>query len=267
MTSFVQWCTKDGQLLFDVPWAKIVGEPMEIAPSIERALKLLRGVGVCDDDRVLIDEHNQSGGHGDGERHPFTVTQAVTRLRLLIAFWTACVLAGFGLTFRYAVRGGDVDAPAASWPAASGLHRSATRPTLVMFVHPKCPCSRASLSELNRLLRRVAGRADAIVVRVRPRGLEPGQDEVAALDAPTIRVDDTDGAEAARFGAATSGMTYLYDGAGRLMFSGGLTASRGHEGESFGGKRIEALLQDDVVDRRDAPVFGCRLSERERTVL
>lgn len=62
---FVQWCTKDGRLLFDVPWAKIVGEPMSVDASIDRAVDLLRGVGVCDDDRVLIIEDDQRD-RGDG---------------------------------------------------------------------------------------------------------------------------------------------------------------------------------------------------------
>lgn len=68
--AFVQWCTKEGRLLFDVPWANVNGEPMEIAPSIERALVLLRGVGVFDDDRLLIIEGDQRG-KGDGEPVPF----------------------------------------------------------------------------------------------------------------------------------------------------------------------------------------------------
>lgn len=65
--AFVQWCTKDGKLLFDVPWAKIVGEPMEIYPSIHRAIELFRRARVCDDERLLIIEDEQRSG-GDGER-------------------------------------------------------------------------------------------------------------------------------------------------------------------------------------------------------
>ena len=67
--AFVQWCTKDGQLLFDVPWAIIRGESVEIDASVILAIKLLRGVGVCDDDRVLIVEDDQR--KDDGEPIPF----------------------------------------------------------------------------------------------------------------------------------------------------------------------------------------------------
>jgi hypothetical protein len=51
----------------------------------------------------------------------------------------------------------------------------------------------------------------------------------------------------------------LYDARGRLLFSGGLTSARGHEGDSFGLRRIRSLLLTGEADRRDAPVFGCSL--------
>ena len=67
--AFVQWCTKDGKLFFDVPWANIDGEQMSIDASVARAVGLLRGVGVFDDDRVIIFEEDQN--KGDGEPVPF----------------------------------------------------------------------------------------------------------------------------------------------------------------------------------------------------
>ena len=72
-------------------------------------------------------------------------------------------------------------------------------------------------------------------------------------------VRDDDGVEASRFRAVTSGVTALYDAQGRLLFSGGLTSARGHEGDSFGVRRISSLLLDGKADRPDAPVFGCAL--------
>jgi hypothetical protein len=72
-------------------------------------------------------------------------------------------------------------------------------------------------------------------------------------------VRDDDGVEAARFQALTSGATALYDPQGRLLFSGGITSARGHEGDSFGIRRISSLLRTGKADRADAPVFGCSL--------
>jgi hypothetical protein len=39
------------------------------------------------------------------------------------------------------------DAPA-QWPADSGLSRAGDAPTLILFAHPQCACTRASLGGL-----------------------------------------------------------------------------------------------------------------------
>jgi hypothetical protein len=73
-------------------------------------------------------------------------------------------------------------------------------------------------------------------------------------------VRDDDGVEAARFRATTSGTAALYDARGRLLFTGGLTSARGHEGDSAGLQRIASLLRTGQADRSDAPVYGCSLA-------
>jgi hypothetical protein len=52
----------------------------------------------------------------------------------------------------------------------------------------------------------------------------------------------------------------LYDTAGRLLFSGGITAARGHSGDNAGREAIVALLAGAPTDRTQTPVFGCKLS-------
>jgi hypothetical protein len=66
----------------------------------------------------------------------------------------------------------------------------------------------------------------------------------------------------ARFRVSTSGIGLLYDARGRLQFAGGITALRGHEGDSFGQERIVTLINEGATDRADSPVFGCLLKER-----
>lgn len=187
--------------------------------------------------------------------------------------WLAGVGAGFAGVWRYgATRGADTRAPAV-WPAGSRLLRAHDRATLVVFMHPRCACSHATVTELARLLPRVRGRVDATAVFVRPRGVPDGFGATElrrrAAAVPGLRVvDDDGGVEAHRFGAATSGATLLFSAAGRLLFSGGLTASRGHEGDSFGEERVLALLTSGAADRHDSPVFGCPLDDqpaKERT--
>jgi hypothetical protein len=185
-----------------------------------------------------------------------------------LAFGVAWVLAlalGFTLLWKYKMRPGDADGTPAAWPTESRIARHPDRATLVLFAHPECPCTRASLAELARLLARFDDRLTADVVFLRPSDVGTDWDGTdlwrAASAIPGVTtVRDDDGVEAARFRATTSGAAALYDARGRLLFSGGLTSARGHEGESAGLQRISSLLRTGKADRSDAPVFGCSLA-------
>jgi hypothetical protein len=74
----------------------------------------------------------------------------------------------------------------------------------------------------------------------------------------TVRID-LDGREAARFGVATSGDALLYSPDGRLLFRGGITASRGHAGDNAGEATILELLEGGSAARSTTPVYGCGL--------
>ena len=69
---------------------------------------------------------------------------------------------------------GSAASPIHRWPATSQLVRDPGRPTLIMFVHPHCPCSRATLAELDRLLSPRRDRVAVRIVMVRPSGFEAG---------------------------------------------------------------------------------------------
>lgn len=72
---------------------------------------------------------------------------------------------------------------------------------------------------------------------------------------------DVDGGEARRFGAATSGHVMLYNVSGRLLFSGGITPARGHEGDSLGRDAVTQLIEaQGSAGRGCSPVFGCPLA-------
>jgi hypothetical protein len=72
---------------------------------------------------------------------------------------------------------------------------------------------------------------------------------------------DAGNEEAALFGAKTSGEVAVYDGRGKRLFHGGLTASRGHVGPSMGRTRVTALLREGKADHASASVFGCALAD------
>jgi hypothetical protein len=183
----------------------------------------------------------------------------------LITFWALAVGAGTCVLWGYENAPGAKSGPAPSvFPAASGVARDATLPTLVMFAHPHCPCTRASLAELSRLMTGARGRVAAHVLFIKPDGAggEWIESELwaGASAIPGVRVAaDAGGREAARFGAATSGLTLLYGADGRLLFSGGVTSARGHEGDNAGRDALAALLAGDQIEGAETQVFGCQL--------
>src|SRR5215218_5147202 len=169
----------------------------------------------------------------------------------------------------YASTPGAAASPEPEWPRASALTRESGRPTLVMFAHPQCPCSRATLGELAVLLGHAPHRATVDIVFFRPAEAAPGWERTElwrsaeALPAVTVSVDP-DGVEATRFDALVSGQTYLYDAAGRLLFSGGITAARGHSGDNAGRAALERLLTVGGPASARTHVFGCALRHSTR---
>ena len=64
--------------------------------------------------------------------------------------------------------------------------------------------------------------------------------------------------------AITSGQTLLYDTKGHLVFSGGITGGRGHEGDNTGRESIEKYLQTGktIVSHKKAWERQTRVYER-----
>lgn len=192
--------------------------------------------------------------------------QGSAKLAVLAAIWLAVVGAVTIRMAAYSATAGAAVASPAEWPGHSGIERRDGLPTLVMFAHPRCPCTRASLGELERLMAAAAGRVTTRVLFIRPAGMTSDWAQTdlwrmaSAIPGVTVHQDDS-GAESTRFGAGTSGHTVLYDAAGRLLFQGGITLARGHAGDNPGRGAVEALLGGALFDRATTPVFGCDLFE------
>jgi hypothetical protein len=178
--------------------------------------------------------------------------------------WLAAVLGGFWRLGTYANVAGPAGAPPDAWPAASAIARDVKEPTVLVFAHPQCPCSSATVAELARLMAHSQGRMRAQVVMYRPAS-QPvtwAQGDLwrSAAAIPGVSVSlDNDGVESKRFGVAISGHTLVYDEQGRLIFSGGITASRGHEGDNDGRLAIASFLENHTMAISRTPVFGCFL--------
>jgi hypothetical protein len=186
--------------------------------------------------------------------------------------WLALVVVGIHAMWRYAKTPGVAAHAPPSWPDQSALRRDSGVYTLVMFAHPQCSCTRASLNELARLVSRHDGKLSTHVVFAEPEGAP-----ARWLESSTVRAarsmkhvqvfEDRGGRESRRFGSATSGQVLLYDFEGQLAFSGGITGSRGHEGDNLGQARLSALISGVTGGRAGdvvSSVFGCQLWDADR---
>jgi hypothetical protein len=174
----------------------------------------------------------------------------------------ACIAAGLYWLWAFSYKPGAPvsNAPPtrpAEFPASGGA------PTLVVFVHPRCSCSEATIEELARIRTRNS-EVDIRVFVLAPAETPESWTRTAlweqAARIPGVQVaSDPGGQIALRYGANTSGQALLYDSGGRLAFAGGLTASRGHYGDSDGSEAVLAVLGGMVPRQRTTPVYGCSL--------
>jgi hypothetical protein len=185
-------------------------------------------------------------------------------LGLCLLAWCLAIAAGWLKIESYANHPGDLSEPPPAWPSETQLQRTPERLCLLLFAHPRCPCTRASMSELERFLARNPDSLDACVVFTKPAGEAQGWEQTdlwqraKRLAGATAFVDEG-GVETRRFRAHTSGMAMLYDRQGRLMFCGGLTSARGHEGPSAGLAALQSIVDGVPPAVSRALVFGCPL--------
>ena len=135
---------------------------------------------------------------------------------------------------------------------------------IVLFAHPFCPCTRATLTELSESLARLSHDVSVTIVFV-SRGLN--QEDVTSSSTfrmagmlPGAKVVIDSGAEeASRFGATTSGEAFAFDPSGHMIYHGGLTPGRGHQGDAAGQTQLEQIIAAGGSRFCTAPIYGCQL--------
>jgi hypothetical protein len=191
-----------------------------------------------------------------------------SRLALLIvsiALWGGGIGFGQKVLRRYALAAGEVGEVRSDWPSESRLLRAQDgRSTALLFLHPKCPCSEASVAELDSFMAQTGARAKVLAVFVQPPGwrAEAVQgalwNQAKAIPGVETRVD-WKGEEARRFGALTSGHFFLYRPNGELVFQGGITPSRGHRGDNPGRATAVNWVVRGNAEKVETKPFGCAL--------
>lgn len=191
------------------------------------------------------------------------VSNAITAGVLFL--WAGLVLLGGRKLLNYESTPGMPGAPPSQWPPESQILRPTDKFTLVMLAHPNCPCTRASIAEFDGLMTKLQGKLAGFIVFSKPGATST---EVTASDLwktagriPNVSVlYDKRGVETDRFGGQVSGQTMLYDPQGRLVFSGGITSGRGHQGDNDGMEAV-ILKVRGLKAQAHVPVFGCTLHD------
>jgi hypothetical protein len=192
------------------------------------------------------------------------------RTPTLICFstvWAVTLAFGFRALWSYQATPGASTSAARLWPAAAPP-LAPQGCTLAVFLHPKCPCSSATVSSLDHLLAQAKGNLKVYVFAVLPQDASADWSDSPliqrARDIPGVTiVVDRNATWARQFGALTSGYAALYTNQGKLIFSGGITPGRGHEGENKGSDTITAVLNGELIEGVETPVFGCALFNPE----
>jgi hypothetical protein len=198
----------------------------------------------------------------------YALLQAVVAKRLIrsaiCVFWLLAVAASGFFLISYENAAGPQVLTAADFPKNSGVKLDRYRMTLLLFAHPKCPCTRATINELNKLLSHSDGKVAAHVYFLKPSSETDDWTKTDlwrnAASIPGVQVHvDTDSVIAKHFGASTSGDVVLFDPQGKLLFHGGITAGRGHEGDNPGASALIALATGVTTTCNHTPVYGCLL--------
>lgn len=193
-------------------------------------------------------------------------TDRRSRIRLAFAIlWIGASIGGMAALAKYDLSAGTSESVPLQWPTDSKLALSPHGATLILFAHPRCPCTRATLGELEKIMAHGQSALTVWVVFLKPEGTDETWDrsdlvETAAAIPGVHVVHDANGVEARRFHATTSGQTLLYSNQGKLQFSGGITMARGHAGDNPGRDAIESYLTSGEVPLHDTPVFGCPIA-------
>jgi hypothetical protein len=174
---------------------------------------------------------------------------------------------------RYDYRPGSIGPGRHEWPSESPVTRSGDKTTVVAFIHPRCVCTGATVTELIDVMRKNAG-ADLVAVAFIPTGHESEPEwsksryfQSIQAEVPNARLFlDLAGNESNRFGVSTSGTILAFDSAGKEVFRGGITGGRGVAGDNLGRRRLEGVLAGSTADwfNEPTPVFGCAFNSCTR---
>ena len=198
-------------------------------------------------------------------------TKSPKYLTLLTTIWVLLILAGFWWVMDYQTKPGTMAIPEENKVA---LDHSKDSWHLIAFLHPECTCSRATMEELDILQKKLGNTLSTHIFISTELPLEQTvESEIyrTAVKNKNWQVDvDVNAELATQMLAYTSGICYLYSPEEKLIFAGGITASRGHSGPAAGQEIIAKAVsgnKEAIQELQQYPVYGCGIHDKAHLVI
>src|SRR6185295_15290230 len=89
----------------------------------------------------------------------------------LLTLWLLAIAGGLVVLARYDNTPGSAPGAPPVWPVEAAVQPAKDKATLLVFAHPQCPCTRATISELAQVMTRGDGKLVANVLFLSPKGM------------------------------------------------------------------------------------------------
>ncbi len=181
---------------------------------------------------------------------------------IVVVIWITAMFGGAVVVARYGLGEGAKDRVLTCLPEDLRETSASDVQHLFVFLHPRCPCSRATVQEFLSIVDRIDDRCDCTAYLVCPgdTGREFAEGKILEALRTSKKINivyDLGGDSAKRMGVRTSGHTFLFSASGNLLFEGGITGARGQIGENGGKHGLSDKLASPGKTLFRWPVYGC----------
>lgn len=138
-------------------------------------------------------------------------------------------------------------------------------PLTLLFLHPECPCSDASIYEITQMQKLNSEMNFKIIIsypkNTYNKWVSSNRAKRQLLKNKSIElIDDKNNVLSDAFGASTSGVTLIFKEENNLVFAGGITPSRGHLGRTIA---HEIIKEASLFSFTKNEVYGCSINTQE----
>jgi len=147
------------------------------------------------------------------------------------------------------------------------IHSNDELPILILVYHPHCPCTASTVRNLERISSALSIHPHVVAFAYCPVGTSDSWID-SSITRQLVRMGadvlvDRGGDYCSQLGTVTSGHILVYDDGMSLVFSGGITPGRGHEGTCPASSDLFQRVNGHSGETIQWPVYGCPIIDKE----